>query len=115
MIKVVYTALLADGLIRKIEIDGPCAVIYTAENNNHAAEILRDHVFGLIPKELKKDFIKKVQFLNTVIGKMSQVIFKTDEIMAYGLTPITPDIKRAFLVESFNKILISKITFTESL
>jgi hypothetical protein len=31
------SAILADGLLRKLEIDGPPAVVYTAENHTHAA------------------------------------------------------------------------------
>ncbi len=58
----------------------PC-VVYTGENHNHAAEILEEAVGA-------KD---GVQFLNTVIGKMSGV---TDE---------------GFLVEEFNRILITQI------
>ena len=48
-------------------------IIYTAENNNHAAEILEEKVkqkLGKIPAN--------VQFLNTVIGKMSQVVTDND-------------------------------------
>jgi len=58
----------------------PC-VVYTGENHNHAAEILEEAVGA-------KD---GVQFLNTVIGKMSGV---TDD---------------GFLVEEFNRILITQI------
>ncbi len=66
--------LLARGL------RGP-TVIYTGENHNHAAELLEDEVGA-------KD---GVQFLNTVIGKMSGV---ADD---------------GFLVEEFNRILITQI------
>ncbi len=59
----------------------PC-VIYTAENHNHAAEILECAVGRRADR----------QFLNTVIGKMSGVS------------------EDGFLVEEFNRILISKIT-----
>jgi len=66
--------LLARGL------RGP-TVIYTGENHNHAAELLEAEVG-------QKD---QVQFLNTVIGKMS------------GMT------EEGFLVEEFNRILITQI------
>ena len=72
--------LLADGFSGK---EMP-AVVYTAENNNHAAEIL-ERTVGPVNAP--------VQFLNTVIGKMS------------GVTE-----SRELLVEEFNRILISKIT-----
>src|SRR3989339_1886434 len=78
-------------------------IIYTAENNNHAAEILEEKVRG------KLDGIAaNVQFLNTVIGKMSQVVTDKDEIRQKKLQPIVPGIDRAFLVEEFNKILVTK-------
>lgn len=76
--------LLAEGLRAK---QNP-AVLYAAENHNHAAEILTEAVrrHGAIPAH--------VQFLNTVIGKMSGVIAGSREL----------------LVEEFNRILISQIT-----
>ena len=76
----------------------PATIIYTAENNNHAADILDEKVGSF----------KNVQFLNTVIGKMSQVVDDKHEIRRKVLKPITPDIDRAFLVEEFNKILVTK-------
>jgi hypothetical protein len=70
------------------------AIIYTAENNNHAAEILAEAVEG----KLKKHLPHNIQFLNTVIGKMSQVVTDKDEILQKNLKPIAPGIDRAFLV-----------------
>lgn len=81
-------------------------IIYTAENNNHAAELLEAEVseIGAIGKPLRP-----AQMLNTVIGKMSQVITDPDEIARRGLAPIAPGYPRAFLVESFNRILVSRV------
>lgn len=76
----------------------PATIIYTAENNNHAAEILEEKVGSF----------DNVQFLNTVIGKMSQVLSDKQEIADKHLEPIAPGIDRAFLVEEFNKILVTK-------
>lgn len=76
----------------------PATIIYTAENNNHAAEILEEKVGSF----------ENAQFLNTVIGKMSQVVTDADEIKQKNLKPIAPGIDRAFLVEEFNKILVTK-------
>lgn len=70
------------------------AVIYTAENHNHAAEILA----AKLPPSTR------VQCLNTVIGKMSGMLAEP------GLEEIAPGLGRAFLVEEFNRILISRIT-----
>jgi mannitol-1-phosphate 5-dehydrogenase len=106
--------LLAEGLCKKVEQGGPLAVVYAAENNNHAAEILEAAVLGLIPKEQRDVVRSRVRFLNTVIGKMSQIVTDPLEIQAQNLTPMTPDLPRAFLVEAFNRILISKVNFPES-
>jgi mannitol-1-phosphate 5-dehydrogenase len=105
--------LLAEGLYQKAELDGPRAVIYAAENHNHAAEILEAAVMGLIPLGRHSAVRARVRFLNTVIGKMSHVVVDPDEVQARNLTPITPGYPRAFLVEAFNRILISKVQFPE--
>ncbi len=76
----------------------PATIIYAAENHNHAAEMLQEQI-GSCPR---------VQYLNTVIGKMSQVIADPHEIARKQLIPITPGLERAYLVESFNQILVSR-------
>jgi mannitol-1-phosphate 5-dehydrogenase len=95
------TSLIADGLKNS---KAEATIIYTAENNNHAAEILEKTVvnkIGVLPE-------KKRQFLNTVIGKMSRVVTEPTEIAELKLKPIAQGIKRAFLVEEFNRILVSR-------
>ena len=91
-------------------------IIYTAENNNHAAEILEKAVAKKVGAPLQK----RVQFLNTVIGKMSRVV--TDpavlgtpygEIAELKLKPIAPGIERAFLAEEFNRILVSRTQISD--
>jgi len=79
-------------------------IVYTAENNNHAAEILQKAVAKKTPPLPEES----VQFLNTVIGKMSQVVTDPVEIAQLKLKTIAPGIDRAFLVEQFNRILVSK-------
>lgn len=79
----------------------PDAVVYTAENNNHAAEVLEEAV-GL-------GLAGRVQFLNTVVGKMSGVVADEKQIAEEGLVRVTPEASRALLVEEFNRILITKI------
>ena len=91
--------------------DGPRAVIYAAENNNHAAEILEQAVLAEIPVGEQENVRAKVRFLNTVVGKMSGVKTDAAEIEAQDLSLITPVSDSAFLVEAFNHILISKIRF----
>ena len=105
--------LLAEGLCRKVEQGGPSAIIYAAENHNHAAEILEAAVMGAVPQEKRAAVRARARFLNTVIGKMSQVVTDAEEVRARLLTPITPGLPRAFLVEAFNHILISRVQFPE--
>jgi mannitol-1-phosphate/altronate dehydrogenase len=89
----------------------PAAIVYAAENHNHAAEILEDRVMGIIPPEERQVIRPRMRFLNTVVGKMSGVVTDPPEMQERGLSAITPSEKRAFLVESFNRILISRICF----
>jgi len=95
--------LLAQGL-RSSKTNA--TIIYAAENNNCAAEILQDAV----AKEMSAAASNNVQFLNTVIGKMSRVVTDPAEIKQLKLTPITPGMNRAFLVEEFNRILVTRCT-----
>ncbi len=99
-------SLLAAGWAGRVE--NKPAIVYTAENNNHAAEFLAAAVAkagGQTPPN--------VQFLNTVIGKMSGVLTEPEQIRRLKLTPLTPAASRAVLVEEFNRILISKITLAD--
>lgn len=89
-------ALLAEGR-RSSSVP---AVLYAAENHNHAAallaEALRPHL-GALPPGL--------QLLDTVIGKMSGVVRELG-----NLVPVANGLAEAFLVEEFNRILVSRIT-----
>ena len=78
-------------------------IVYTGENNNHAAEILKEAVEA----SMAGPFARPVQFLNTVIGKMSRVVTDADEVAALKLEPMAKGIDRAFLVEEFNRILVT--------
>lgn len=71
--------------------------IYTAENDNHAAEKLA----AAIGEEFPHTY-----YLNTVIGKMSDVA-RGDDVAKRRLVPLAPGLDRAHLVEEFNWILIS--------
>lgn len=81
-------------------------VVYAAENNNRAAEIL--------DRELRKRGapLDRTQIANTVIGKMSGVVADADTLNRLGLTPLTPELTRAVLVEEFNRIQISALRDT---
>lgn len=95
--------LMREAFLQKLNNPAlPSAVVYTGENHNHAAEILEKAVALEVPS--------RVQFLNTVIGKMSGVVTDADQIRQDGLALMTPDLARAFLVEAFNRILITRIT-----
>jgi mannitol-1-phosphate 5-dehydrogenase len=96
-------ALMAEGLRARTS---DATIVYAAENNNHAAEILEEAV----TKKFNAPLPPRVQFLNTVIGKMSQVVTDPAEIAQRRLTPIAPGIDRAFLIEEFNRILVTKTT-----
>jgi mannitol-1-phosphate 5-dehydrogenase len=106
--------VLAAGLRKKAQSAGPRCVVYAAENHNHAAEILEEAVFREIPEGEKAQVRDRVRFLNTVIGKMSGVVAGAGEAQARHLAPVTPGSSRAFLVESFSRILISQVTFPEA-
>jgi mannitol-1-phosphate/altronate dehydrogenase len=97
----IVASLMADGL-KNSSANG--TIIYAAENNNLAAEMLRDAVaeaMGGTPGG-------RVQFLNTVIAKMSRVVTDPAEIAKLKLKTIAPGLERAFLVEQFNRILVSR-------
>ena len=94
-------SLIAEGLKNS---KAQASIVYTAENNNHAAQILERAVAGKIGTLSQK----RVQFLNTVVGKMSRVVTTANEIIERKLETITPGISRAFLVEEFNRILVSR-------
>jgi mannitol-1-phosphate 5-dehydrogenase len=110
-------ALIADGLQRS---KSGATIVYAAENHNQAAEILEQAVaqrlqrgtgiLPVIPKSMGRMPMPRVQFLNTVIGKMSQVVTDPREMAERNLAPIAPGLDRAFLVEEFNRILVSKTT-----
>jgi len=119
-------SLIADGLKNST---AKATIIYTAENNNRAAEILEKAVVQKISALSEKP----VQFLNTVIGKMSRVVtdpaetearcegsrglrkqggFRS-EIAELKLKTIAPGINKAFLVEQFNRILVSRTRMSD--
>jgi len=93
--------LIADALKNSISKG---KIIYTGENNNHAAELLEEAVLG----KMASPPTAPAEFLNTVIGKMSQVVTEPAVIASLKLKTIAPGINRAFLVEAFNKILVTR-------
>lgn len=106
-------ALLAGGLKERLSSGhGKHCVIYAAENHNHAAEILRESMMPfLVDSAIEAE--NRAQCLNTVIGKMSGVVTDNEQIREQKLKQIAGDTGRCFLVESFNRILISKIRWPD--
>lgn len=96
--------LLADGLRQRDP--AKAAIIYAAENDNRAAEVLAERLGGRLPAAS----LTSVHALNTVIGKMSGVITDDETIRRLNLAPLTRDADRAVLVEEFNHILVSRVT-----
>ncbi len=99
-------ALMAEALRHH---QASATIVYAAENNNHAAEVLQEAV----TERLDIPLPARVQFLNTVIGKMSRVVDDPREIDTLNLAPMAPGIDRAFLVEEFNHILATKATIPD--
>ncbi|MBN1845398.1 MAG: hypothetical protein JW810_06910 [Sedimentisphaerales bacterium] len=79
-------------------------LVYTAENHNRAAEILQASVRRFCPSLADQP----IQFVNTVIGKMSRAVTDPATIAELNLEPITPGLDRAFLAEQFNSILVGR-------
>ncbi len=100
--------ILAEGLLQKVTLDGPPVIIYAAENHNRAAELLEEAVLGALPPGCRAAVCKRVAFVNTVIGKMSGVVTDAQQVAKQGMACVTPGDGRAFLVEEFNRILISR-------
>ena len=99
-------SLIADGLKNST---AKAKIIYTAENYNQAAEFLEKAV----TKKISTLSDKPVQFLNTVIGKMSRVVIDPVEVAELKLKTIAPGINRAFLVEQFNRILVGRTRISD--
>ncbi len=102
--------LIAEAIRKKVARKGlPPAIVYTAENHNHAAEILQQLCDQRFNQRTRAATPGIVQFLNTVIGKMSGVVTAPEQIKAEGLVNLVNDFPRALLVEEFNRILITQI------
>lgn len=73
--------LLALAIERKLADERlPRAIVYTAENDNHAAEKLCEAVKSQLSAASQSRVDERVAFLNTVIGKMSGVVTDAAQI-----------------------------------
>lgn len=105
--------LLAEGIVEKIRQNRPQSLIYTAENNNQAAEILQKITCDRITEISSLNGCGNyIQFVNTVIGKMCHKISLETKMNQKDLVPIVNGFPYAILVESYNLILISKISLS---
>jgi mannitol-1-phosphate 5-dehydrogenase len=92
-------------MLAEAAVDERQRILYTAENDNYAAEKLEKEMaaFGGSPEG------SGLQILNTVIGKMSGVISSEAEMKELGLAPLVPGFGKCVLVEEFNRILVSRV------
>ena len=97
--------LLAEGLSLKCKNEVyPSAVIYAAENDARAADKLKEACIEYHPE----GFQPKVEFSETVIGKMCTVVTDPMRISEENLKTLTGTQDRALLVESYNKIFVEE-------
>ncbi|MFN2352272.1 MAG: hypothetical protein ABR497_10040 [Kiritimatiellia bacterium] len=102
--------ILAEGLKLRVAAGSRRAsVVYTAENHNHAAGILEEKLNRHLGDQAEI-LPGRMQFLNTVIGKMSGVVVDEQQMREQKLARLVGDTGRCLLVEAFNRILISRIT-----
>ena len=84
-------------------------MVFCAENHRSAAALLGEAVLDVVEAG-QRDLVRaRVRFADTVIGKMSGVVGDATEIAALGLATVTPESSWAFLVEEFDRILVSRV------
>lgn len=99
--------LLAEGLARRTR-DVPL-IVFCAENHRNAAALLEGAVLEIFGPRERDALRDKARFVDTVIGKMGGVITNRHEVGALGLATVTMDLSSAFLVEEFDRILVSRV------
>lgn len=105
--------LLAEGLRRRFHRkEERRSIVYAAENHNHAAELLAEALHTALGADGAR-CARQVQCLNTVIGKMSGIVTDEAQIAAQHLARMTGATGRCLLVESFNRILISRVRWAD--
>lgn len=104
--------ILAAGLKKRPAGARRRCIIYAAENHNQAAEILEAGVARRAGSDAP-DLKTYCQYLNTVIGKMSGTVTDEALIAEQKLARLAGDSGHCFLVEAFNRILISRIVWPD--
>ena len=84
-------------------------IVFCAENHRGAAGLLEAAVLDDVDRADRAVVASRARFVDTVIGKMSGVIDDPAEIAALGLATVTPALPQAFLVEEFDRILVSRV------
>jgi mannitol-1-phosphate 5-dehydrogenase len=84
-------------------------IVYCAENHRSAATLLEAAVREAF-EDGKSDLVQtRTRFADTVIGKMSGVVTDGATIEALGLSAVAPGLPWAFLVEEYDRILVSRL------
>jgi mannitol-1-phosphate 5-dehydrogenase len=99
--------LLAAGLRRRTRTEP--LIIFCAENQRSAAALLEAAVLEAVPVGERDAVRGRARYVDTVIGKMSGVITDESELRAGGFATITSGLPAAFLVEAFDRILVSRV------
>jgi mannitol-1-phosphate 5-dehydrogenase len=99
--------ILAEALSRRT-VSRPL-VVYAAENQRAAAGLLASSVLDAVEPARRETLRGRGRFVDTVIGKMGGLITDPAEVTALGLAPISSALPSAFLVEEFDRILVSRI------
>jgi len=99
--------LLAEGLRYRTAPEP--LIVFCAENHRSAAALLEEAVLEAVPEDEREAIRGRALYVDTVIGKMSGVITDTAEMRTLGLAAITSPLPSAFLVEEFDRILVSRV------
>jgi len=106
--------LIAQGILPRFNRSRPLrTVVYAAENHNTGAELLRAAVLKELQPLDAGQLDRYVQFINTVIGKMSGVVTEVQQIESAQLAPLVTGMDQAILVEQFNRILVGRVAWDD--
>jgi len=83
-------------------------IVFCAENHRNAAALLEAAVLDATEPAARDGVRERVRYADTVIGKMSGVVSDPAEVADLGLATVTPGLPWAFLVEEFDRILVSR-------
>jgi mannitol-1-phosphate 5-dehydrogenase len=98
--------MLAEGLRRRTR--STPLIVFCAENHRSAAALLQAAVLEAVPPEERDAVAGRARWVDTVIGKMSGVVAVPEELRQRDLATITSALDSAFLVEAFDRILVSR-------